>query len=61
MRTKKVVDSFDSARDAAIYARVEFPDGLYSIQQVIDQVVDLGYFSHAVYIDPVQPGDRSSS
>lgn len=61
MREKKVVESFDSARDAIIYAQDKFHDGLYSVQEVTDQVIDLGYFSHAMYIDPIQSGDRSSS
>ena len=53
MRNAEVVEFFDSAGDAMIYGRKEYPDGLFSIQQVRESIVDLGYFSHAVHYDPV--------
>ncbi|MFQ6017875.1 MAG: hypothetical protein ACE5KF_06735 [Kiloniellaceae bacterium] len=53
LRDETIVEYFDTARDAMIYGQKEYPDGLFSIQQVTDTVVDLGYFSHAVHIDPV--------
>ena len=34
--------------DAVKYRRDNFPDGLYSVQLVTQEVEDLGYFSHAV-------------
>ena len=55
LRDGEVVESFDTARDALLYAEKAFDDDLYSIQQVTDQVVDLGYFSHAVRFDTVRP------
>ena len=48
LRDGAVVEFFDSANDALIYAEREFPDNLFSIQQVVDVIADLGYFSHAV-------------
>ena len=48
MRNGKQVNIFDSAKDAVIFAEAQFPDGMYSVQQVTSKVVDLGYFSHAV-------------
>lgn len=48
MRDAEVVEVFDSVRDAMIYGQKEYPDDLFSIQQVIDKVIDLGYFSHAM-------------
>ncbi len=48
MRDEKVVEYFDSMRDALIYGRDHFPDGLYSVQQVTESAEDLGYFSHAM-------------
>ena len=49
MRNGKMVEIFDSARDAMIYGQNEYSDGLFSVQKVITKVVDLGYFSHAVH------------
>jgi hypothetical protein len=48
MRNEDVVEFFDSIGDAVKYARDNFPDDLYSVQQVTQQIEDLGYFSHAV-------------
>lgn len=53
LRNEEVVELFDTARDAMIYGQKEYPDGLFSIQHVTDTVVDLGYFSHAMHINPV--------
>lgn len=50
-----VVEIFDSARDAIIFAEAQFKDGLFSVQQVTSHVADLGYFSHAVHLKPVRP------
>lgn len=41
------------AADAMIYAEAQFKDGLYSIQEVADEMVDLRYFSHAVHVEAV--------
>ena len=49
LRDGAVVEFFDSANDALIYAEKEFPDNLFSIQHVVDVIADLGYFSHAVH------------
>lgn len=46
LRDKKIIDYFDSSLDAIEYADKEYTDGMYSIQEVTDRVVDLGYFSH---------------
>ena len=48
LRDKKVVEFFDSVGDAVKYGRDNFPDNLYSVQLVTQEVEDLGYFSHAV-------------
>lgn len=49
MRDGKIVDFFDTARDAHVAGRELFKaDGLYSVQEVVDTPVDLGFFSHAV-------------
>jgi len=48
MRDAKLVNIFDTAKDAIIYAQAQFKDERYSVQQITKQVVDLGYFSHAL-------------
>jgi hypothetical protein len=47
MRNGEIVDFFDTARDAYIVGQKLYPDG-FSIQEVIETAVDLGYFSHAL-------------
>ena len=41
------------AADAMIYVEAQLKDGLYSIQEVADEMVDLRYFSHAVHVEAV--------
>src|SRR5947199_9047902 len=48
LRDKKVVEFFVSVGDAVKYGRDNFPDGLYSVQLVAQEVVELLYFAHAV-------------
>ncbi|MEE9276275.1 MAG: hypothetical protein V3V62_13300 [bacterium] len=50
MRDQEVVQAFDSPGDAVIYAKAQFKDERYSVQEVTDRIVDLGYFSHAMHI-----------
>lgn len=50
LHDRAVVQTFDTARDAMIYAEKTFPDGLYSVQEVTGAIVDLGYFSHAMHV-----------
>ena len=46
MRDGRIVDYFDTPR-AALGAAVElFPDGIFSIQEVTDEPIDLGFWSH---------------
>ena len=56
MRDGKVVEFFDTARDAHVAGRELFKqDGLYSVQEVVDTPVDLGFFSHALAGDSRPP------
>ena len=48
LRHGKVIRSFDSPGDASIYGEDTYSDGVFSIQLVTTETVDLGYFSHAV-------------
>ena len=61
MRDEKVVEAFDSVRDARIYGESQFPDGLFSIQQVTTQLADLGFFSHALRFIQTGPEQRSDT
>ncbi len=61
LRAAKLVEKFDTAGDALIYAQAQFPDGLYSIQEVTGHTIDLGFFSHAMPFRDIQPDDRTSS
>ncbi|MCY4262553.1 MAG: hypothetical protein OXC97_04465 [Candidatus Dadabacteria bacterium] len=44
LREKQIVDYFDSMEDAVKYADTKYENGVYSIQQVDNRIVDLGYF-----------------
>lgn len=49
MRDGEIVEFFDTARDAYLAGRKLFPsDLLFSVQEVADAPVDLGFFSHAL-------------
>jgi len=52
MRDGKVVDFFDTARDAMVHGTRTFTDGLFSVQEVSQTAVDLGWFSHAPHYTP---------
>lgn len=47
LRNAQIVGFFDSASEADVRARSAFPDGIYSLQPVLHEPVDLGFFSHA--------------
>lgn len=46
MRDGKIVDFFDKPGDADRAGYERFPDGIYSIQEVTDEPIDLGFWSH---------------
>lgn len=47
MRYEEPVAFFDTVRDAMVYAVKTYEDGLFSVQEVTQKPVDLGWFSHA--------------
>lgn len=53
MRDAKIVDFFDTSRDAFVAGSNMYADGRFSIQEVTDQAVDLGYLSHAGTLRPL--------
>lgn len=46
MREGRIVDYFETPRDALRAASELFPDGVFSIQEVTDEPIDLGFWSH---------------
>lgn len=46
MRDGKVVGFYDTPREALVAASKQFPDGIFSIQEVTDEPIDLGFWSH---------------
>jgi len=55
MRQKAVLGYFSTAQDAATAALSFVPDGRFSIQEVTDMAINLGFFTDAVPLDSVQP------
>lgn len=49
LRHQSVVSIYPALGDALRDAHQQFSDGVFSIQQVTDEAVDLGFFSHAGY------------
>jgi hypothetical protein len=47
LRDCNVVRFYQSAFEAEVAGETEFPDGLYSIQEVTESPVDLGFFTYA--------------
>lgn len=48
MKEKKVVEYYDTKDDARKTGNIMFKDGVFSIQKIEKQNIDLGYFSHAI-------------
>jgi hypothetical protein len=46
MRDGKIIAFFESPADAYRTAVERFPDGIFSIQEVTDEPIDLGFWSH---------------
>jgi hypothetical protein len=46
MRDGEVVGFFDTPREALKAAAEKFSDGIFSIQEVTDEPIDLGFWSH---------------
>ncbi len=48
LHDKKVEAVFDTGIDACIAGEKLHPDKLFSVQEITDHIVDLGWYSHAV-------------
>ncbi len=49
MKNKKCVAFYDTFRDAHTAGQSQFRDGIFSVQEVTEATVDLGWFSHALH------------
>ena len=49
MRHSECIDFCDTLRDAQTAGQALYDDGVFSVQQVSNTAVDLGWFSHALY------------
>jgi hypothetical protein len=55
MKDEKILGYYSTVEDAATAAQAFISDGLFSIQEVSDATINLGFFTHAVPVDTVQP------
>ena len=46
MRDGEIVGYYSTPREALMAASEIFPDGIFSIQEVTDEPIDLGFWSH---------------
>jgi hypothetical protein len=55
MKGAKILGYYSTAQDAAQAAEIGVSDGIFSIQEVTDSPISLGFFTYAVPVDTVQP------
>lgn len=48
LRHAEIVGFYDTVSSALAAGRSRFDDGLYSVQEVTDRPIDLGFYSHAI-------------
>lgn len=49
MRDAKIVEIFDKPGEAHAAGVDRYADGIFSIQEVTDEPIDLGFWSHVAY------------
>lgn len=49
MRDEKVIEIFDNPGDANVAGSDRFSDSVYSIQEITDEPIDLGFWSHVAH------------
>ena len=54
MRHGKVVRCYPSLGEAVTFGATQYDDQLFSVQEVTDRAIDLGWHSHAAPADPIQ-------
>ena len=48
LHNKEVEAVFDTAIDACVAGEKLYPNKLFSVQEITERIVDLGWYSHAV-------------
>ena len=48
MKNGKIIDYFNTWEDANKAGEIAYEDKLFSIQEVSDEIINLGYYSYAV-------------
>ena len=48
MKDSEIIEFFDTARDAYVAGKRLYGEGNFSVQEVVEVPVDLGFFSHAL-------------
>jgi hypothetical protein len=48
LHNKEIIEFFDTFTDAARFGAKIYPDGMFSVQEVTDQHINLGMFSIAL-------------
>jgi len=51
MKNRKILGFYSSAADASTAGLSFISDGIYSVQQVTDAAIDLGFYNNAVPVD----------
>jgi hypothetical protein len=54
LRHQSITGYYDTVVDALSVGNLTYPDKMFSIQQVTNAAVDLGYYSHAVSLGATQ-------
>ena len=54
MKDGNILGYYSTAQDAAVAAQTFIPDGVFSIQEVTDSPINLGFFTNAVAFDTIQ-------
>ncbi len=49
MRDGKIVGYYETPHEALVAADAKFPDQIFSIQEVTDEPLDLGFWSHVAH------------
>jgi hypothetical protein len=50
LRAKEIVGLYDTILDAQRAGIERFPDQMFSVQEITDEAIDLGIYSHAVHL-----------
>lgn len=59
-RHGELAQIFDTFGDALAYCAGAFGDRLFSIQEITDEAVDMGWFAHASGETPLRPDGRTA-